>query len=106
MSLDVRAALHAEGGGAELPLVGAERVEERDVGQQRREQLIVDELIVERARVRVRAPVRSSVTVIGISRGPLPSVPAIAVARSCCIVPIISPSVEILNDDIRLGSIV
>ena len=30
--------------------------------------------------------------------------PAIAVARSCVIVPITSPMVEILNDDIRLGS--
>jgi hypothetical protein len=46
-----------------------------------------------------------SVTVIGMTAGPLPSVPAIAVARSCCIVPITSPIEEILNDDIRLGSI-
>ena len=46
-----------------------------------------------------------SVTDIGITAGPLPSVPAIAVARSCCIVPMTSPIDEILNDDIRLGSI-
>ena len=48
---------------------------------------------------------RWSVTVIGTTAGPLPSVPAIAVGRSCCIVPIISPIDEILNDDMRLGSI-
>ena len=31
-------------------------------------------------------------------------VPAIAVARSCCIVPMTSPIAEILNDEARLGS--
>ena len=50
--------------------------------------------------------VERSVIVIGIVVGILPSVPAIAVARSCWIVPMISPMLEILNDDIRLGSIV
>ena len=49
VSLDVRAALHAEGGGAELAFVCAQRVEHRDVGKERREELIVDELIVQRA---------------------------------------------------------
>jgi hypothetical protein len=44
--------------------------------------------------------------VIGMTAGPFPSVPAIAVARSWCIVPITSPMVAILNDDIRLGSVV
>ena len=38
------AALDRERGGAVLPLVGAERVEHRDVGEERREQLIVDEV--------------------------------------------------------------
>ena len=49
---------------------------------------------------------RCSVTVIGTSAGPLPSVPAIAVARSWRIVPMVSPIDEILNDVIRLGSTV
>ena len=44
--------------------------------------------------------------VIGIVTGILPSVPAMAVARSCWMVPITSPILVILNDDIRLGSIV
>ena len=50
--------------------------------------------------------VRCNVTVIGTRVGPLPSVPAIAVARSWCIVPIVSPIDEILNDVSRLGSTV
>jgi hypothetical protein len=54
--------------------------------------------------VRLGARPVSSVTVNGTVAGPVPSVPAIAVARSCCTVPITSPIVAILNDDIRLGS--
>ena len=47
--LDAGAALDRERRSAELALVGPERVEHRDVGQQRREQLVVHELVLEGA---------------------------------------------------------
>ena len=113
VALDARAALDADGRRAELPLVRRQRVEHRHVGDERREHLIVDDRVLERAlrarqrrRRRCHPTDRSSVTVIGTSAGPLPSVPAIAVGRSCVMVPIVSPIDEILNDVSRLGRIV
>ena len=47
-----------------------------------------------------------SFSVIGMSVGPAPSVPAMAVARSCCIVPMMSPVLASLDELKRLGRIV
>ena len=47
-----------------------------------------------------------SVSVIGIIRGAGPSLPAMAVARSCRNVPMTSPVVDSFIDENRLGSTV
>ena len=47
-----------------------------------------------------------SVRVIGIIAGPGPSVPAMVVARSCCMMPITSPVLAIFIELERLGSTV
>ena len=55
VALDARAALDGDGRRAELPLVRRERVEHRHVGDERREHLIVDELVFEGPLLRVLA---------------------------------------------------
>ncbi len=57
-------------------------------------------------KLKVREGARSefSVMLTGIIDGPGPRRPAIAVARSCWTVPITSPKLASLLDDIRLGS--
>ena len=92
-----RRALDRERRRAELPLVGRQRVQDHDVRQQRREQLVVDEVELEglaQAALGVERRCR-----IGIRSGPLPSVPATAVSRSCRNVPIVSPVVAIFIED-------
>ena len=47
-----------------------------------------------------------SLNVMGMSVGPGPSVPAMAVARSCCTVPMVSPVLASFEELSRLGRMV
>ena len=96
-----RRAAYGERRGPGVALVAREHVRDREIGEERRERVILAPREVERAARRA----------IGIERDAHrdhrrtgPRRPATAVARSCCTVPTTSPKLAILLDGIRLGS--